>query len=46
MRSDQAPAQVAQLVLGPHALGDVVQDTERADRAPGLVARGDARQAV
>ena len=37
---DQAPAQVAQLLLGPLAVGDVAQDAVRADRASGGVARG------
>ena len=36
---DQAPAQVAQLVLGSLALGDVAEDAERPDRASGGVAR-------
>jgi len=40
---DQALGEVAQLVLGPLALGDVAEDTEGADRASGVVARAGSR---
>ena len=39
---DQAPAQVAQLLLGSLALRDVAEDAERDDHVSGGVAPGDA----
>ncbi len=38
----QAPAQIAQRLLGLLGLGDVAQDTKRPQRAPGGVTPGDA----